>query len=125
MREGLLETQRLRLRPLTDDDLPALCAILQDPVAMRAYEHAFSDEEAREWLARQQRRRARDGLGLMAVCLKDTGEMVGQCGVTWQDTTGATPDVYKRQPSRTRTSWPPCAAPRRSPMIAWPISCPN
>ena len=63
MREGLLETQRLRLRPLTDDDLPALCAILQDPVAMRAYEHAFSDEEAREWLARQQRRRARDGLG--------------------------------------------------------------
>lgn len=91
MREGLLETQRLRLRPLTDDDLPALCAILQDPVAMRAYEHAFSDEEAREWLARQQRRRARDGLGLMAVCLKDTGEMVGQCGVTWQDTTGATP----------------------------------
>ena len=31
---------------------------------MYAYEHAFSDEEAWEWLRRQQERYARDGIGL-------------------------------------------------------------
>ena len=91
MNKPALTTRRLLLRPMDEDDLPALRAILQDPVAMKAYEHPFSEEEVRDWLARQRRRRAADGLGLLAVCLKSTGEMIGQCGVTWQDATGAAP----------------------------------
>lgn len=79
------ETPRLRLRPLTEDDLPQLCRTLQDPVAMTAYEHAFSDAEAREWLARQLARYRRYGYGLWAVCAKETNVFVGQCGVTWQE----------------------------------------
>lgn len=41
----LLETPRLGLRRLTQEDFPALCRTLQDPVAMTAYEGAFSDGE--------------------------------------------------------------------------------
>lgn len=79
------ETPRLRLRLLTQEDLPRLCRTLQDPAAMTAYEHAFSDAEVREWLARQLARYRQHGFGLWAVCAKETGAFVGQCGVTWQE----------------------------------------
>ena len=82
----ILTTERLRLRELTPADLPALRAILQDEITMKAYEHAFSDAEVDEWLARQQARYAQYGFGLWAVELKATGEMIGQCGLTMQPT---------------------------------------
>ena len=43
----VLETERLCLREMTREDYPDLCKILQDPEVMYAYEHVFSDEEAR------------------------------------------------------------------------------
>ena len=85
MAERVLETGRLLLREMTGGDFPALCRMLRDPEVMYAYEHAFSEEEARDWLRRQRDRYARDGIGLWAVVEKCSGEMVGQCGLTWQD----------------------------------------
>ncbi|MGN0973036.1 MAG: GNAT family N-acetyltransferase, partial [Aristaeellaceae bacterium] len=84
----ILETQRLILRKMTQEDYPALCRMLQDPLCMYAYEHAFSDEEAQAWLDRQLPRYREDGFGLWAMVRKDTGEMIGQCGLTWQDAGG-------------------------------------
>ena len=81
----ILETQRLTLREMTQDDYADLCKILQDKEVMYAYEHAFSDEEAQGWLDNQLRRYQEDGFGLWAVVLKDTGEMIGQCGLTMQE----------------------------------------
>ena len=49
----ILETVRLSLREMTQEDYPALCRILQDPQVMYAYEHAFSDQEVQDWLDRQ------------------------------------------------------------------------
>ena len=80
----ILETERLSLREMNDGDFEDLCQMLQDPVVMTAYEHAFEDEEARRWLENQKRRYREDGFGLWAVLLKETGEMIGQCGLTWQ-----------------------------------------
>lgn len=82
----ILETERLMLREMTEGDLPALKHILQDPEVMYAYEHAFSDQEVRNWLDNQFRRYAQDGFGLWAVILRETGSMIGQCGLTWQET---------------------------------------
>lgn len=84
-RRFVLETERLILREMDQDDFADLCLILQDGEAMYAYEGALSDVEAQEWLDRQQERYVRDGFGLWAVVLKQTGEMIGQCGLTWQD----------------------------------------
>lgn len=84
----LFETERLALREMTSGDLPALRAILQDPVTMTAYEHAFSEAEVEEWLVKQQIRYAVDGFGLWAVVDKRSGEMIGQCGLTMQDAGG-------------------------------------
>ena len=84
MAETILETDRLILREMTDRDFPALCRMLQDRSVMYAYEHAFSDQEAWEWLRRQQARYRKDGFGLWAAVERTSGELVGQCGLTWQ-----------------------------------------
>ena len=84
----ILETERLYLREMERADLRDLCGMLQDPLVMYAYEHAFSNVEAQAWLDRQLERYARDGFGLWAVMERDSGALVGQCGLTWQDWSG-------------------------------------
>ena len=85
----IYETARLYTREMTRADLADLAEILQDPEVMYAYEHAFTDEETHAWLDRQIERYNRYGFGLWAVILKQTGEMIGQCGLTWQDVCGS------------------------------------
>lgn len=84
----ILETPRLYLRKLCQSDVSSLCETLQDEKAMYAYEHAFSDEEVRQWLGRQLGRYEKDGFGLWAVILKESGEFIGQCGLTMQECSG-------------------------------------
>lgn len=80
----ILETERLYLREMNQDDFPSLCRILQDEQVMYAYEGAFCDQEVQEWLKRQIDRYRKWGFGLWAVVLKETDEMIGQCGLTMQ-----------------------------------------
>lgn len=85
----ILETERLYLRELNQGDFDALCRMLKDPEVMYAYEGAFSDGEAHAWLDRQIRRYRMWGFGLWAVIEKETGALIGQCGLTmqpWRDT---------------------------------------
>ena len=80
----MLETDRLYLRKITQSDFPQLCKHLQDAEVMYAYEHAFSDAEVQEWIDKQFQRYRHKGLGLMAVILKETGGLIGQCGLSMQ-----------------------------------------
>lgn len=80
----ILETERLYLREMNQGDFDSLCKILQDEDTMYAYEGAFSDEEVQEWLDRQISRYQKWNFGLWAVILKETDEMIGQCGLTMQ-----------------------------------------
>lgn len=85
----ILETERLYMRRLEPSDLEALKAILQDEETMYAYEGAFSDEEAQQWLDRQlERYKQHSDIGLWAVILKETGKLIGQCGLTMQNWNG-------------------------------------
>lgn len=83
-RRMILETDRLYLREMNQDDFPSLCRILQDDETMYAYEGAFSDAEVQEWLDRQISRYQKWNFGLWAVILKKKEEMIGQCGLTMQ-----------------------------------------
>lgn len=83
-KHAILETERLSMREMVQDDFSSLCKILQDEETMYAYEGAFTDAEAQEWLDRQLARYQKWGFGLWAVILKETGEMIGQCGLTMQ-----------------------------------------
>ena len=80
----ILETERLYLREMNQADFGSLCDILQDEDTMYAYEGAFSDSEVQEWLDRQISRYRKWGFGLWAVILKESDEMIGQCGLTMQ-----------------------------------------
>ena len=84
----ILETKRLYMREMSRSDFDPICKILQDEETMYAYEGAFSDDEVWEWIDRQIARYQKWGFGLWAVILKETDELIGQCGLTmqpWQD----------------------------------------
>ena len=80
----ILKTNRLYLREMNQNDFGDLAEILQNPKVMYAYEHDFSDSDVQEWLDRQIERYKKHGFGLWAVILKNTGEMIGQAGLTIQ-----------------------------------------
>ena len=81
----ILETRRLLLRELRQEDFDDACLLLQDPEVMYAYEGPFSREEVQAWLDKQLHRYREDGFGLWALVEKSSGALIGQCGLTLQD----------------------------------------
>lgn len=86
-----ITTPRCLLRPMEESDFPALCRYLQDAEVMRAWGHTFSDGEARDWIARQQSRYTTPGFGALAIVLRSTGKLIGQCGLTMQSCQAVNP----------------------------------
>lgn len=84
----VLETKRLILRELNQNDFDAACRLLQDPDVMVAYEGPFTCEEVQAWLDKQLNRYSQDGFGLWAVIEKESGSCIGQCGITLQEYEG-------------------------------------
>ena len=82
----VLETERLTLRELTLDDLPATREIVCDEQTMYAWNGAWSEEENLAGLQKQLRGYSEDGFGRWAVVLKETGNVIGICGLQWCDT---------------------------------------
>ncbi|MFY9745374.1 MAG: GNAT family N-acetyltransferase [Acidobacteriaceae bacterium] len=84
---AVLETSRLLLREMTPHDAPALHAVLGDEETMRWYPHPHSPAEVEEWIARQVARYP-SGAGLLGLTLRDTGQLIGDCGLVWQEIDG-------------------------------------
>jgi RimJ/RimL family protein N-acetyltransferase len=61
--DGLIETERLLLRPLAMDDLAALVALHADPRVNR-FVSAYTEDEARQGLTRIRRQWAERGHGM-------------------------------------------------------------
>jgi ribosomal-protein-alanine N-acetyltransferase len=77
-----IETTRLRLRPLREDDAEELSRIFSDPAVVR-YSGGRSPtlEQVREGIRQHISEHYRDhGYGLLAAELRDTGEIVGRIG---------------------------------------------
>ena len=68
-----IETERLFLREMVEDDFEALRRVLGDRDIMGHYPYTFDDERIRSWIARNRERYSIFGFGLWAVCRKDTG----------------------------------------------------
>lgn len=85
MKHPILETERLQLREMEHSNMEALSTILQDEEVMYAYNGPFDDDEVEAWMARQLRRYEEFGFGLWGLFLKESGEMIGQCGITMQE----------------------------------------
>ena len=84
----ILETQRLILREMDPNDFDALYAVLADSDITEHYPYTFDETRVRNWIARNMARYSKDGFGLWAVVLKETGEMIRDCGITMQNIHG-------------------------------------
>jgi RimJ/RimL family protein N-acetyltransferase len=83
-----IETARLALRKMTPDDADNLLGIFQNPVAMRYYRNSKDRAETLDWIDWNLRGYREDGIGLWIVELRDSGQFVGQCGLTMQEVEG-------------------------------------
>ena len=79
--EILFETQRLAFRPITDEDHDALARIISDPENEK---HPADEEMVWRWIRWCKSSYEKDGFGLWAVLLKETGEMIGIGGISMQ-----------------------------------------
>ena len=78
----ILETKRLILREYTREDFDALYAILSDPETMQHYPKPYDEAGTMRWLTWSMDNYATYGFGLWAMILKESGELIGDCGIT-------------------------------------------
>lgn len=81
---AVLETERLRLREMTRDDLDFLTALMGDPEVMRFYPRTYSRSDAEMWLEIQLDRYESHGHGFWLMVERETGRPVGQAGLVPQ-----------------------------------------
>lgn len=84
----ILETERLILRQYTQDDFDALYEILSDPETMQHYPKPYDTKGTQRWLDWNFQNYSEYGFGLWAVVLKESGEFIGDCGITMQTIDG-------------------------------------
>ena len=80
----IIETKRLILREMQEDDFDALYKVLADSDIMQHYPYTFDEKRVNNWIFRNRERYQILGFGLWAVCLKETGELIGDCGLSMQ-----------------------------------------
>jgi RimJ/RimL family protein N-acetyltransferase len=83
-------TQRLDFREMTHADLEDMAALLGDPEVMRYYSRPKTRDEALAWIEWNLGLYRDHGFGLWIVSLRETGEFVGDCGLTLQEVEGVT-----------------------------------
>jgi RimJ/RimL family protein N-acetyltransferase len=88
-----LETERLRLRPLSPDDVDDFAEFYADPEVMRylGVGKTLDREETETSVARMLRAFELDGFGQFAVERKEDGAVVGRCGFLVWDAATLTP----------------------------------
>jgi ribosomal-protein-alanine N-acetyltransferase len=86
----ILETRRLILRKFTPDDAEALYGIYHEPCVLKYFSHGPPDsvEAERAAIERHIEYYKRNGFGLWATILKESGELIGRCGLLSQQLDG-------------------------------------
>lgn len=84
----VIETDRLILREYVTGDFDALFEIVSDKETMQHYPAPFDEDKTRGWIQWNLDNYEKYGFGLWAVVLKETGEFIGDCGITMQDIDG-------------------------------------
>ncbi|MCQ2017619.1 GNAT family N-acetyltransferase [Clostridium butyricum] len=84
----IIEINRLILREYTLDDFDNLYEIVSDPETMRHYPKPFDEERTRGWIEWNLENYKNYGFGLWIVTLKETGEFIGDCGISIQNIDG-------------------------------------
>lgn len=84
----VIETPRLFLRHYTLDDIDALAEVLCDHDNMRFFPNRFERKDAEEWIQKNLRRYAEDGVGGWALIMKPDNKFGGYCGLVRREIDG-------------------------------------
>lgn len=91
----IIKTKRLLLREIEEQDLSALNKIYADPECMQFYPRTKSSVEIRTWFQELSfDSYLKHGFGLWAVVDLSSGQVIGDCGITLQETPeGSEPEI--------------------------------
>lgn len=80
MKDTMIESNRLILRKITNDDYKEIAKILQDIEVMYAWEKSFSDEEVQNWINQNLKRYDNEGYSYFLALNKEDNKVVGVMG---------------------------------------------
>lgn len=83
-----LESNRIRFRKITEDDLDDLAALYADPDVMRYYPRTRTREETHEAIKTYQKKYETENVCLMAAIHKRENKFIGRCGIMLQEIEG-------------------------------------
>jgi RimJ/RimL family protein N-acetyltransferase len=84
-----LQTERLLLTHMTEQDLDFLADMLGDPKVMRHFPNPLPRAEAQAWLDKVLESYLKSGRGFYLARLRASGEPIGQIGLIHRDINGA------------------------------------
>ena len=88
LNDEVLETERLLFRRITPDDFNNIKEIISDQETMKYYPKPYDDDGVNRWINWCLGCYKKRGFGLFAVILKETGEFIGDTGITLQNING-------------------------------------
>ncbi len=80
-----IETKRLKLRELNENDEKFLYTILSDEETMQYYPAPYDIDGVQKSIIRSKDSYLNNNFGLWGIILKDQNKFIGQCGITLQD----------------------------------------
>lgn len=84
----IIETKRLILKEMREEHFDSLYEILSDSETMKFYPEPFDKERVHGWISWNIQNYRQYGFGLWTVILKETEEIIGDCGITMQQIDG-------------------------------------
>lgn len=73
------------MRPFVHDDVDTMQTVFNDELALKFYPRMADPRMVAGWVIRWRDVFKRDGVSLLALCLKSNDELIGDCGLVWQD----------------------------------------
>ena len=83
-----IESERVRFRLLTTDDIPAWTQFFINNPQLHfvgVTDNKSPEEQSAFWIERQMKRYIDTGIGIMAAISKETGQLIGNAGIIWRD----------------------------------------
>jgi len=86
----MIDTKRLTLRKMKEDDAVAFLDIFSDPEAMKYFGVIFDRPRMDKWVRDNLDHEEKYGFSLLSVVLKEDGEVIGDCGLETDEINGQT-----------------------------------
>jgi ribosomal-protein-alanine N-acetyltransferase len=85
---GMIQSERLDYRKIEDHDFDMIAKIMRDEGVQKVWEHYFTDNDVREWIARRKKGYENSGIDYLLAVNRISQEVVGQVGLLKEEIDG-------------------------------------